>query len=1143
MPPNECRQDQLALFPIIVSGLAENYASSKQNTAILFNLFLKLLRYFPLPTRGSDEDINLRTRFSFTASHEDAQFLAGWIAKLALFTPISPVCPGLSKDDYNFLVLYGKEDVWKFGTPGSLNLTETKAIASKFLASGAFVDLERFVPALIISADPNSRISEIGDEILKRAATAVSLEDRHLVTELLTLYLGVSNPDGPFPARLPLRVKILGLLCRSQAVADCIPQIIEIVNEGLLANPQQQSSTPKAINRGLEASKLRKQVFTFVNWVARIGSTQSLVAISPTVIDRLRQYIIQQGWPEPQIEDIGRSSLELESRAYGYESIGLLAASSPDLLLVEPELNILRWLFRSLGSDSSGKDVTHSIEQALSSVLSVFDGSSSDETSANLEVLLLEQMGLEVGGYNNDNDKVIRNTHYMAVRFANRCLPFSNVKARWIDLLALGGDVGEHHEVIEEGRKCLDPYWFRNLNPIKGSFLVQDPLAVSSRYTFPSFRALVKEIFGTAITTQREEGPAIGSALAPAVVFCHYLLLHEALEKASKSPKIDSDWKKNIDAVITNDEEVRRHVKQYLRTLSSQESESNSSLSVFLFAGFAGFVTEAQVGADDIGDCLLRLCTLAPAAVLDELSSRVIFLQTCIFANHSTLRNTAAHIFGLLAARTASPETQVRSTIDRLWRKVDSWKSAVGSEVVQVHGAVLSLAYYTSRRSCIASGSGELRDLAKRLVTASLCILAESHEKELVDGSVEAISQLALFGVLIPDAMSTIYGPSELISKLAKRAETGNEKAVLAMGHLAIQCSEDETDSSLLGKIIGTLHGFHTVRQAEVQFSVGAALTCAAVGLQTQYLIGYMDVDTQSPATPARCSTLGSILDKVLSECRTTKPSLRQACVIWLLCLVQYCGHLEELKAKLPLCQIAFKGFLSDRDSLNQETASRGLALVYEKGDRSLKDDLVRDLVGSFTGTTANLAGTVTDETQLFESGALPTGEGSVTTYKDIMSLASEVGDSTLVYRFMSLASNNAIWSSRAAFGRFGLSNVLSDSSIDGYLAENPKLYPALYRYRFDPNTNVRTSMNDIWSALVKDSSATIDKHFDPIMKDLLKNILNKEWRSRQASCAAIADLIQGRSLFHYENYLTEIWALTFKVRCLAFGLFYYSFN
>lgn len=55
--------------------------------------------------------------------------------------------------------------------------------------------------------------------------------------------------------------------------------------------------------------------------------------------------------------------------------------------------------------------------------------------------------------------------------------------------------------------------------------------------------------------------------------------------------------------------------------------------------------------------------------------------------------------------------------------------------------------------------------------------------------------------------------------------------------------------------------------------------------------------------------------------------------------------------------------------------------------------------------------------------------------------------------------------------------------------------------------------MNDIWNALVKDSNATLDKHFEAIMEDLLLNILGREWRVRQAACAAVADLVQGKSI------------------------------
>ena len=310
-----------------------------------------------------------------------------------------------------------------------------------------------------------------------------------------------------------------------------------------------------------------------------------------------------------------------------------------------------------------------------------------------------------------------------------------------------------------------------------------------------------------------------------------------------------------------------------------------------------------------------------------------------------------------------------------------------------------------------------------------------------------AISQLSLFFVIKPESIAPYMQYTAVVDKLMEDAKTGNEKAILALGHFAM-IPDEKDDESSLKYVEDKIFELHEVRQAEAQFSIGEAVSCLAAGWQASILAPKMDIEAPTPSGPSRTATLVRVLERVLENCRNTKPSLKKASVIWLLSLVQFCGQLSEVRSRLPQCQVAFKNCLSARDEVVQEASSRGLGLVYEKGDRQLKDDLVRDLVGSFSDNKANLSGNVTNETQLFEEGALPTGEGSVTTYKDILSLASEVGDSSLVYRFMSLASNNAIWSSRAAFGRFGLSNVLSDSAVDGYLAENPKLYPKLYRYR-----------------------------------------------------------------------------------------------
>lgn len=464
-------------------------------------------------------------------------------------------------------------------------------------------------------------------------------------------------------------------------------------------------------------------------------------------------------------------------------------------------------------------------------------------------------------------------------------------------------------------------------------------------------------------------------------------------------------------------------------------------------------------------------------------------------------------------------------------QKVRSWRQAIGNEALQVHGSILTTAYFLSRSVSRHNTPSDFEEKRSAFIANILEVLNDSRDKMLLDAVFIAVSELALFGALTPESLPEPYNVRDLVQKSIEKAKEGDEKAITALGHLALQCREESDDDAILSHIIEQLYDLHSVRQPEVQFAVGAALCCAAIGWQSKSLISALDIQGPVPMSPARAKTSASVLDDVLLKCKASKPALRQASVIWLLCLVQYCAHMQGIQSRLRECQVAFKGFLADRDSLNQESASRGLALVYDKGDKSLKDDLIRDLVSSFTGN-AGLAGkgSVSEDTELFDSGALPTGEGSVTTYKDIMSLAAEVQDPSLVYRFMSLASNNAIWSERAAFGKFGLTNILSDASTDGYLTQNPKIYPALFRYRFDPNTNVRNSMNDIWAAIVKEPAKTIDLHFDSIMNDLLKNILGKEWRVRQASCAAIADLIQGRPFEKYEKYLTQTWELTFKV-------------
>ncbi|KAL8701199.1 MAG: hypothetical protein Q9224_000609 [Gallowayella concinna] len=671
------------------------------------------------------------------------------------------------------------------------------------------------------------------------------------------------------------------------------------------------------------------------------------------------------------------------------------------------------------------------------------------------------------------------------------------------------------------------------LNPAKSGILEKE-VSTQSKYELPRLGELLEQFFGKDsiwnIVRIQDIPLPMANAYGPAVTFCSNILFHQSLSTASLVV-IDSEWDRQLTTLIMNDESSRNSVRDHLHVMV-QDREQELALRTLFTAALNGMVASAGKNVASCSMCLLQLCSLSSDISVGSIVPGVFKLQDSILSNDKTVREASSRLFGILGSHQDCPRSELEKMLRGFEGTCKSWQEAVGSVYLQIHGAMLATSYYLSRRAFRASLAVATEDEPRVQAAVDLClkILSTSHDKTLLDAATVSIAQLTISGILSPKSLAQSHSAGTVVKSLADNAGKGNENAIKALGSFGMQCDEDFTEGTIFHQVFTGLFKLHELREATVQFSVGEAFSYTAAGWASKALIATLDVDGRAPSSPSRNASLSWILEKILGDCKTTKPALRQASVIWLLCLVQFCGHLPAIQERLRDCQTAFKGFLADRESLNQETASRGLSLVYEKGDRELKDDLVRDLVGSFTGSSVNMSGSISGETQLFEPGALPTGDGSITTYKDIMSLAAEVGNPSLVYKFMSLAANNAIWSSRAAFGRFGLSNILSDSSVDGYLAQNPKLYPALFRYRFDPNTNVRSSMNEIWAALVPEPTATIDKHFDTIMSDLLKNILGKEWRTRQACCAAVADLVQSRPAAKYEKYIGEIWTLTFKV-------------
>ncbi|RKF57342.1 Proteasome component ECM29 [Erysiphe neolycopersici] len=1101
-------KEQRDLFPIILIGIANDHGNP--TCAYMFNLFLRLLPQFKIPLRGSKEDLDLRGQLKFDKSPADAKFIAEWLGKLILLSinrsaETDATCPGLTRAEYEFLTLNGRKETWDVNCSTGLNLAEAKVIALNFLSSGAFLDSERFLPALFATGDSNSRISSIGDDLLKRST--VSLEDDALITKIFEMY---------FVVRPILQTRILILLTKSAISTSFTTKVISIVQEAI--KPKQNTNIP---NKGLETIKFRNALLNYVNWISRMATKEDSDRIAPHLFELLKSFIEDQGWPIPQ----EKSADILSLRALAYETLGSLAKSSPKMVL-EEKLTIVRWLFRSLTEEKSSDEVIVSIEGALSSLLGVFVAPLNQALTFELRRHLLKYMTLE------KNDTIVRDSCFTTVRWSNQCLEYDDVVGRWIDILAIGYSATQRNDVIEEGKKGLNPYLYKVLNSLPSS----------SDISLPSCEELINVLFtseslleNSAEANSLKTGMAIDSvsvfgnfsghrinAFAPAVTYCRQILLLTGLERSETPVKIDIDWEQKLDVLFHSDKNILNTMKAHIKSIDKDV------FYIYLQAAFEGMLRNDGNGLSDCGKCFVEVLSISPQNIVGRFSDLAFKLMPAIESNNTDTRLLAARAYGILVSNPIREKDDVEKAIKKLLLEISSWESAFGAHANKIHGYILALGFILSRLSYYERSeileSQLVIDAILELVRMLLVVGSHSVKEAVL----KAIGEVSIAGVLTTSLLedSTI-DLTQIIEILSTAAQKSDEKSISTLGRLSMIFDDDINEStnikSHLSFILENLYKLYDLKQYEIQFMVGEAITCLAAGWESNVLILCRDVDTPWTGRLKRKHIIKSVIQKLLDDCKNTKPSLKKASAIWLFYLIQNCGHLEEVQTRLRHCQAAFMGLLSARDELVQETASRGLSLVYEQGDKILKESLVKDLVSSFTGSSTRLK--VDDETELFEPGALPTGEGnSVISYKDIISLANEVGDQSLVYKFMSLASNAATWSTRAAFGRFGLSNILSESEID------PKLYPKLYRYRFDPNPNVRRSMNDIWKALVKDSTTIIDLYFHEIITDLLKIILGNEWRSRQASCAALASLVQGRDFEKYEKCLHEIWYVAFKL-------------
>ena len=113
------------------------------------------------------------------------------------------------------------------------------------------------------------------------------------------------------------------------------------------------------------------------------------------------------------------------------------------------------------------------------------------------------------------------------------------------------------------------------------------------------------------------------------------------------------------------------------------------------------------------------------------------------------------------------------------------------------------------------------------------------------------------------------------------------------------------------------------------------------------------------------------------------------------------------MSSRLFEIQRAFISLLGDNNDLVQDAASKGVAIVYEACSEDQREEMVSNLLDTLLGKKPSEVKKVNEDTKVFQEGELgkmPEGGGNLSTYKELCSLATDMGQPDLVYKFMHLA-------------------------------------------------------------------------------------------------------------------------------------------
>ncbi|KAJ0985238.1 hypothetical protein J5N97_003594 [Dioscorea zingiberensis] len=927
------------------------------------------------------------------------------------------------------------------------------------------------------SSDSHELVVKRSEELLKHKAAGANLDDSTLIKRLFFLFNGTTGVENVpeesrvSPVNSALRVRIMSVFCRSIAAANAFPSTLQCIFGCIYG-----SGT---------TSRLKQLGMEFTVWVFKHSVLDQLRLMGPVVLSGILRSLDGSSVTEADATASGVKS-------FAFQAIGLLASRLPHLF--RDKIDMAVRLFNALKLEDQSIRLT--IQESVTSLAIAYKGAP-EVVLKDLESLLLENCQAEQS-----------EVRFCSVRWATSLFDLVHCPSRYICMVGAADPKLDIREMALEGLHLM-----KDQDQILGN---------KSDIKYPELGKMLDYISMKQPQVLEPAKLREEKLLFPSKT---YIAMIRFLMKCFEDDHDIVDYEGGID-----------------------ESGSPVVTMCLLLEHAMALEGPAELHSTSL-KALVEIGSRLPQFVASRYAEQMSWLKLLLGHIDSDTRVSASRLLGM--ASSATSISQVSSLLSEFTSLISGTKML---RFENYHGTLCAIGYVTAESMTKAPTISEaLRDQ----IVEHLVKVVESESAILASTAMEALGHIGLRHALptLPRDSNSV-GVLSILNESLRKLLSGNDikaiqRALVSLGHICVK----ETLFANLNIALDLVFTLCRSKVEDLLFAAGEAISFIWGGVpvtadlmlksnysslseSSNYLSGEVMLSMLKCGTCANDINLESrvmareVIVKKLFEDLLYSNRKEERCTgtVWLLSLIMYCGYDPKIQQLLPEIQEAFSHLLGEQNDLTQELASKGMSIVYELGDPSMKQELVNALVSTLTGSgKRKRAIKLMGDSEVFQEGSIgeTLGGGKLSTYKELCSLANEMGQPDLIYKFMDLANYQASLNSKrgAAFGFSKIAKHAGDV-LQPYLQ---LLIPRLVRYQYDPDKNVQDAMGHIWKSIVADTKKTIEEYFDIIMDDLLMQSGSRLWRSREASCLALADIIQGRKFDQVSKYLKKIWTAAFR--------------